>query len=55
MNFDKKGSKFEKKNVCVCVCVEGRGGGGPLTPKLYAKLLFVFFLFFLIFFLFNFF
>ena len=35
MNFDKEGSKFEKKNVCVCVC---GGEGGVLTPKLYAKL-----------------
>ena len=44
MNFDKEGSKFEKKNVCVCVCVcvcvwtERGGGAGALTPKLYAKL-----------------
>ena len=41
MNFDKEGSKFEKKNVCVCMWREGeggRGGGGALTPKLYAKL-----------------
>ena len=29
MNFDKEGSKFEKKMfVCVCVCVEGTGSGG---------------------------
>ena len=51
MNFDKEGSKFEKKNVGVCVW---RGGGrGALTPKLYAKLFFFFF-FFLIFFFFFF-
>ena len=43
MNFDKEGSKFEKKKtcvsvyVCVCVCV-WREEGGALTPKLYAKL-----------------
>ena len=31
MNFDKEGSKFEKKNVCVCVCGgEGGGGGGEV-------------------------
>ena len=41
MNFDKEGSKFEKKNICVCVC--GGEGGGALTPKLYAKLFFFFF------------
>ena len=45
VNFDKEGSKFEKKNVCVCVW---RGGGrGALTPKLYAKLFFFFVQFFL--------
>ena len=32
MNFDKEGSKFEKKNVCVCVCVE-RGREGRTDTK----------------------
>ena len=27
MNFDKEGSKFEIKNVCVCVWREGGVGG----------------------------
>ena len=36
MTFDKGESKFEKK-MFVCVCV-WRGGGGTLTPKLYAEL-----------------
>ena len=49
MNFDKEGSKFEKK---IFVCVRRGGGRGALTPKLYAKLFF--FVFFYIFF-FNFF
>ena len=53
LNFDKEGSKFETKNVCVCVCVWRGVGRGAMTPKLYAKLG-VFFNF-LIFFLFNFF
>ena len=53
VNFDKEGSKFEKKK-CLCVCGgEGGGCGGALTPKLYAKLFFFFF--FLIFFFFFFF
>ena len=30
MNFDKEGSKFEKKMFCVCVCV-WRGGAGEST------------------------
>ena len=34
VNFDKGESKFEK-TMFVCVC---GGGGGTLTPKLYAKL-----------------
>ena len=55
VNFDKEGSTFEKKNVCVCVCVEGRGGGGALTPKLYANLFIFYFFFCLIFFLISFF
>ena len=54
VNFDKEGSKFEKKNVCVCVW---RGGGEEcaMTPKLYAKLFFFLNIFFLIFniFIFN--
>ena len=37
MKFYKGESKFEK-NVCVCVEGGGRGGGGTLTQKLYAKL-----------------
>ena len=38
VNFDKGESKFDKKMfVRVCVCV-WRGGGGTLTPDLYAKL-----------------
>ena len=46
MNFDKEGSKFEKKNVCVCVSVEGRWGGGggwggALTPKLFFFFFFI--------------
>ena len=61
MNFDKEGSKFEKKNVCVCVC----GGEGPrfTDTKTVCKTVFfniffisfysIFFFFFLIFF-FNF-
>ena len=47
MNFDKEGSKFEKK-MFMCVCVWRGGGRGALTPNLYAKLFFFFF-FFLIF------
>ena len=43
MNFDKEGSKFEKK-MFVCVCVEGRGARGTDT-KTVCKTVFVFFLF----------
>ena len=52
MNFDKEGSKFEKK--CLCVCVWRGGGRGALTPNLYAKLFFFFFFFNFFFFFFNF-
>ena len=55
MNFDKEGSKFEKKK-CLCVCVWRGGGRGALKPNLYAKLFFFFFKFLnIFFFLFNFF
>ena len=38
MNFDKEGSKLDKKK-CLCVCVwRGGGGGSALKPKLYATL-----------------
>ena len=58
MNFDKEGSKLEKK--CLCVC-GGEGGGRCTDTKTVCKTVFFFFLFnifffnFLIFFLFNFF
>ena len=56
MNFDKEGSKFEKKNVCVCVCGGEGGGGGRCTDtkSVCKTILFFFILFFFIFF-FNFF
>ena len=31
VNFNKEGSEFEKKNVCVCVCVCNGGEGGTDT------------------------
>ena len=51
MNFDKEGSKFEKKNVSVCV--EGRGAWCTDT-KTMQNCFFFFFLFFNIFFFFFF-
>ena len=49
MNFDKEGSKFEKK-MFVCVCVEGRGARCTDTKSV-CKIIFIF-IFFLIFFFF---
>ena len=61
MNFDKEGSKFEKKKMFVCVSVEGRGARCTDTKsvcktifffdtKSVCKTIFFFFFFFLIFF-----
>ena len=41
MNFDKEGSKFEKK-MFVCVCVEGRGARCTDTKSV-CKTIFFFF------------